>query len=204
MPDVVEVLVFFRTSGNGCFRNLFKRRFTMSELFVITYDKEQIGRDAFNELANLQKMQLLELEDAALAVKDQGGKVKVKQTLENQVSGTAAVWGGFWGLLIGLLFLAPIFWGLMGALLGYIFGKGTDIGIDNKFIKQVGESLEPGGAALFMLVVKATPGKVLEQMKQFGGEVYQTSLSNEDEEKLKKALEHDKVSAAAEESLELE
>ena len=176
----------------------------MSELIVITYDQEQTGRDAFNELANLQKMQLLELEDAALAVKDDKGKVKVKQTLENQASGSAALWGGFWGLLIGLLFLAPIFWGLFGALMGYIFGKATDIGIDNKFIEQVGDSLEPGGAALFMLVVKATPDKVLEQMQKFGGEVYQTSLSNEDEEKLKKALEHEDVKDAAHETLDLE
>ena len=176
----------------------------MSDLIVITYDTEQTGRDAFNELANLQKMQLLELEDAALAVKDDKGKVKVKQTLENQVSGSAALWGGFWGLLIGLIFLAPIFWGLFGALMGYIFGKASDIGIDNKFIKQVGDSLDPGGAALFMLVIKATPDKVLEQMKQYGGEVYQTSLSNEDEEKLKKALEHDQVKDAAHDTLDLQ
>jgi uncharacterized membrane protein len=176
----------------------------MSDLIVITYDKEQTGRDAFNELANLQKMQLLELEDAALAVKDDKGKVKVKQTLENQVSGTSALWGGFWGLLIGLIFLAPIFLGLLGALMGFIFGKATDIGIDNKFIKQVGESLDPGGAALFMLVIKATPDKVLEQMKKYGGEVYQTSLSTEDEEKLKKALEHEDVKDAAHDTLDLE
>jgi uncharacterized membrane protein len=176
----------------------------MSNLIVITYDQEQTGWDAFNELANLQKMQLLELEDAALATKDDKGRVKVKQTLENQVAGSSAVWGGFWGLLIGLLFLAPIFWGLFGALMGYIAGKAGDIGIDDKFIKQVGDSLEPGGAALFMLVVKATPDKVLEQMKQFGGEVYQTSLSNEDEEKLKQALEHDNVKDAAHETLDLE
>jgi len=176
----------------------------MSNLIAITYDKAQDGWDAFNELANLQKMQLLELEDAALATKDEKGKVKIKQTLENQIAGTSAVWGGFWGLLIGLLFLAPIFWGLFGALMGYIAGKAGDIGIDNKFMKQVGESLDPGGAALFMLVVKATPDKVLEQMRKFGGEVYQTSLSNEDEEKLKKALEHPQVKDAADDSLDLE
>ena len=55
-----------------------------------------------------------------------------------------------------------------------------------------------------MLVIKATPDKVLEQMQQFGGEVCQTSLSNEDEEKLKKALEHEDVKDAAHETLELE
>jgi uncharacterized membrane protein len=176
----------------------------MSDLIVITYDREQTGRDALDELANLQKMQLLELEDAALAVKDDKGKVKVKQTLENQVAGSSAVWGGFWGLLIGLIFLAPIFWGLFGALMGFIAGKAGDVGIDDKFIKQVGDSLDPGGAALFMLVLKATPDKVLEQMKKFGGEVYQTSLSNEDEDKLKQALGHEQVKDSADEMLELE
>ena len=149
-------------------------------------------------------MQLLTLEDAALATKDEKGKVKVKQTLENAHTGSAAVWGGFWGLLIGLLFLAPIFWGLMGALLGALLGKTTDIGIDNKFIKEVGDSLDPGGSALFMLVVEATPDKVLPELQKYGGTVYQTSLSNEDEENLKKALEHEQVSASADEMLELE
>ena len=176
----------------------------MSDLVVITYDTEQTGRNAFDELSNMQKMQILELEDAALAVKDQKGKVKVKQTLENAHTGTAAVWGGFWGLLIGLLFLAPIFWGLIGALLGAVIGKTTDLGIDNKFIKQVGDSLEPGGSALFMLVIKATPDKVLAEMQTFGGDVYQTSLSEEDEDKLKQALAQPQVKDSADDMLELE
>jgi uncharacterized membrane protein len=176
----------------------------MSTLIAITYDKEQTGYDALDKLGELQKMQLIQLADAAVAVKDEKGKVKVKQTLENQVSGTAALWGGFWGLLIGLLFLAPIFWGLMGALLGFIMGKAGDIGLDNKFIKEVGDSLDPGQSALFALVVEATTDKVLDEMKAFGGTVYQTSLSKEDEEKLKKALEHKDVSAAADDMVDLE
>jgi uncharacterized membrane protein len=176
----------------------------MATLIAITYDKEQTGFDALNKLAELSKLQLITLADAAVAVKDQKGKVKVKQTLENQIAGSSAVWGGFWGLLIGLLFLAPIFWGLFGALMGYIFGKAGDVGIDDKFIKQVGDSLDPGESALFMLVVEATADKVLDEMSAFGGEVYQTSLSKEDEEKLKKALEHDNVSDAAAEMVELE
>ena len=53
-------------------------------------------------------------------------------------------------------------------------------------------------------VVEATEDKVLPEMSQFGGEVYQTSLSNEDEDTLKKALEHENVSAAADELVELE
>ena len=176
----------------------------MSTLIAIVYDDEQTGFDALDKLGEMSKMQLVTLADAAVAVKDQKGKVKIKQTLENQVSGSAALWGGFWGLLIGLLFLAPIFWGLIGALMGYLAGKAGDVGIDDKFIKEVGDSLDPGQSALFMIVVEATLDKVLEEMSAFGGEVYQTSLSKEDEEKLKKALEHENVSAAADELVDLD
>ena len=176
----------------------------MSTLIAITYKDEKTGFKALDKLGELQKMQLIQLADAAVATKDEKGKVKVKQTLENQVSGASAVWGGFWGLLIGLLFLAPIFWGLMGALLGYVMGKSGDVGIDDEFIKQVGDSLDPGQSALFMLVIEATEDKVLDEMSQFGGQVYQTSLSKEDEEKLKKALEHENVGAAADDMVDLE
>ncbi|UCD43494.1 MAG: DUF1269 domain-containing protein, partial [Chloroflexota bacterium] len=101
----------------------------MSTLIAITYDTAEKAPQALEKLAELQKMQLVTLEDAAVAVKDQKGKVKVTQTLEKMNTGSAALFGGFWGLLIGLLFLAPIFWGLFGALMGALFSKGTDLGI---------------------------------------------------------------------------
>lgn len=176
----------------------------MSDLIVITYDDEETGRAAFAALGHLQKTHLITLEDAALALKDQKGKVKIKQTLEGQYTGASAVWGGFWGLLIGLLFLNPLFWGIIGALMGAIMGKTSDLGIDNKFIEDVGDSLDPGGSALFILILKATPDKVVEEMQKYGGHLFQTSLSTEDEAKLRTALEHDQVKAAAEQSLDLE
>jgi uncharacterized membrane protein len=136
----------------------------MSTLIAITYDTADKAPQALEKLGELQKMQLVTLEDAAVVVKDQKGKVKVTQTLEKMNTGSAALFGGFWGLLIGLLFLAPIFWGLFGALMGALFSKGTDLGIDNKFIDDVGDSLDPGESALFILVVEATTDKVLPEM----------------------------------------
>jgi uncharacterized membrane protein len=176
----------------------------MSELIAITYDDQASGQQAFAALSEMQKQQILTLEDAALAYKDEKGKVKVKQTLENQHTGTVATWGFFWGFLIGLLFGGPLFWGLTTALLGAIIGKTTDLGIDNKFIKEVGESLDPGGSALFILVAKATPDKVLPELENFGGHVYQTSLSNEDEEKLRQVLDQGDVNEAVSDNLEIE
>jgi len=176
----------------------------MSTLIAITYDDKQTGTQAFNALDSLQKQQVLKLEDAAFVVKDAKGKVKVTQTLEKRYLGTVTTWGFFWGFLIGLIFGGPLFWGLFTALLSRIFGKRTDVGIDNQFIKDVGDSLEIGGSAVFMLVIEATQDKVLPEMEKYGGHVYQTSLSDEDEEKLRKALEHDEVKDAAGESLDLE
>ena len=176
----------------------------MSTLIAITYDTADKAKQVLEELSQMQKMKLITLEDAAVAVKDQKGKVKVTQTLEKMATGSSVTWGFFWGFLIGLIFMAPIFLGLFGALMGALFSKGTDLGIDNKFIKDVGESLDPGQSALFILVVEATADKVLPEMAKFGGTVFQTSLSQEDEDLLKEALEHDQVSAVAEETLDLE
>jgi len=176
----------------------------MSTLIAITYDDEQTGTQAFNALDSLQKQQVLKLEDAAFVVKDAKGKVKVTQTLEKRYLGTVTTWGFFWGFLIGLIFGGPLFWGLFTALLSRIFGKRTDLGIDNQFIKDVGDSLEIGGSAVFMLVIEATQDKVLPEMEKYGGHGYQTSLSDEDEEKLRKPQEHDEAKDAAAESLDLE
>ncbi len=175
----------------------------MSDLIAITY-KGQKAFDALVKLQEMQKMKLIELEDAAVATMNEKGKVKVKQTLEKQHTGAVASFGFFWGFLIGLIFGGPLFWGLFTALLSGLLGKTTDLGIDNKFIKEVGESLATGDSALFLLVISVTADKVLPELEQFGGTVYQTSLSNEAEANIKKALEHEDVSKAAEETLELE
>lgn len=176
----------------------------MSDLIVITYDTEQKGFEALEAAERLQKLELIRLVDAAVAVKDQEGNVKIKQTLEQSKTGTAAAWGGLWGLLIGLLFLTPIVWGVVGALLGAIIGKTQDLGIDNKFIEEVGDSLESGNSALCMLVLEAKGDNVMDELGKMGGTIFQTSLSTDAEEKLRQALEHDKVRQAAEDTLELE
>ena len=174
----------------------------MSTLIAITYDTDEKANQALAKLSEMQKMQLVSLADAAVAVKNRKGKVKVTQTLEKMATGASVTWGFFWGFLIGLIFGGPLFWGLFTALLGGLFSKGRDLGIDNKFIKDVGDSLEPGESALFILVLEATEDKVLPEMAKFGGTVYQTSLSNEDEQALRKALEHEDISAAVAETLD--
>jgi uncharacterized membrane protein len=101
--------------------------------------------------------------------------------------------GAFWGTLIGLLFLNP----LAGLFTGAAFGAGagalsgmlSDYGINDDFIRSLGETLEPGTSALFVLVRRATLDKVLPEVRPFGGKVIRTSLSTEQEARLRRALE---------------
>ncbi|NIM92575.1 MAG: DUF1269 domain-containing protein [Anaerolineales bacterium] len=132
------------------------------------------------------KEQILTLEDAAVCVRREDGQVKVKQS--NDLVGAGALGGAFWGMLIGLLFWAPWLGLAIGAVTGAIAGKYSDIGIDDSLIKEVSEDIEPGNSALFLLVAEATPDKVLDEFKGMNVTVYQTSLSKEDEAKLKEAF----------------
>jgi uncharacterized membrane protein len=104
--------------------------------------------------------------------------------------------GGFWGSLVGLLFLNPLLGAAVGASAGAVSGALTDVGIDDEFMKKLSEGLQPNTSVLFVLVRKATPDKVVDEIKQFGGTVLQTSLSHEDEAKLQAALDEAKQSAS--------
>ncbi len=155
----------------------------MSDLVVFAFDTSTGATEMRDALVKMQKEHLIELEDAAVVIRKQDGKVKVKQA--TSLVGAGALGGAFWGMLIGLLFFMPWLGLAAGALGGAIGGKFTDIGVDDKFIKQVGSTIEPGHSALFLLIHSATADKVLPRLSKFDATVLQTSLSAEDEAKLR-------------------
>jgi uncharacterized membrane protein len=165
----------------------------MSDLIVLATKTETGAKEVAEEIKNLQKQELITVEDAAIAVRRQDGKVKVKQA--QSLVGAGALGGAFWGMLIGLIFWMPWLGLAIGALSGAVAGHFTDIGIDDKFIKQVADTIEPGHSALFLLVVKATQDRVIEALKPYDVEILQTSLSAEDEAKLKEAFAAEEVEA---------
>ena len=158
----------------------------MSNLIVFTFDNETEAERMRDELVKMQKQQLISLEDAAVVIRRENGKVKVKQA--QSLVGAGALGGSFWGLLIGLLFWAPWLGLAIGAASGALAGGMSDVGVDDKFIKEVGEDIEPGHSALFLLVIESTPDKVMEGLQDFDPTIYQTSLSAEDDAKLRAAF----------------
>jgi uncharacterized membrane protein len=167
----------------------------MSELVVVAFNDQDTADHALNKLRELQKEYLIDLEDAVTAVRHKNGKVRIKQALPMVRLGAAggAAWGGLFGLLVGLLFLNPLLGWLtglaMGAGAGALSGALTDYGINDEFIKGIGASLEPGTSALFVLVRRVNVDKVLPELKGFGGRILRTSLTNEQEQRLRAALE---------------
>ena len=165
----------------------------MSDLIVVGYDDMFKAEEVRLKLLKMQKEYLVDLEDAVVAVKKADGKVKLNQMYHLAASG--AVGGGFWGMLIGLIFLNPILGAVVGAGAGATAGALSDVGINDDFMKKLAEQLKPDTSVLFVLIRKMTADKVLDELKGSGGKVLQTSLSHEDESKLQAALDAAKAAS---------
>jgi uncharacterized membrane protein len=159
----------------------------MANLVVIGFGDQHKAEEVRLALLKMQEEYLIDLEDAVVAVKKDDGSIKLLQAYNLTAAG--AVSGGFWGTLVGCLFLSPLLGAALGAAAGAVSGALSDVGINDDFMKRLSQQLEPGHSALFILVRKATPDKVLEKLRGYGGTVLQTSLTHEKEQQLQAALD---------------
>ncbi|UXN58890.1 DUF1269 domain-containing protein [Phyllobacterium zundukense] len=159
----------------------------MSDLIAIVYPTEPKAEEVRNRLLELQKEYLITLGDAVIATKTDAGKIKLNQMVSTTAAG--AVSGSFWGLLIGVLFLNPLLGAAVGAASGALGGALTDVGINDNFMKDLAATIQPGNAALFVLVQSMTADKVLKDISHYGGIVLKTSLDETKEQVLRDALQ---------------
>lgn len=159
----------------------------MADLIVLGFENRATAEEVFELGARLQEEELIDLEDAALAWRAANGKVRIQQDFPTTGAGAAA--GALWGTVIGLLFLNPLAGAAIGGAAGAVSGKLADIGIDDDFIKRVGAELEPGRAAVFALVRRATPDRVIERLRDYRPVVIQTNLPYDRHEDLVRALQ---------------
>jgi uncharacterized membrane protein len=157
----------------------------VSDLVAIAYKDVPTAQEVAGNLGEAVKAHEIELEDLVIVEHRQDGKVKLHQP---SMVGLGAAGGALWGGLIGLLFFMPLF----GMAIGAAGGAVTDRGVDDDFMKRLGEELQPGGAALILLISKVSPDRILPKV-HIPGTVIQTSLSNEDEQALQEALDRAKA-----------
>jgi uncharacterized membrane protein len=158
----------------------------MATLVAIGYPDETTATAASLEAGRLAKDLIIQPDAIAVIIRDREGKFHV--TTNHHEVGGGATWGMFWGLLFGMLFFVPFLGMAVGAGLGALTGKLTKGAISKEFQGQVGEQLQPGSSALFLVVEAVTPDKAVEALSQFGGTVLKSSLSKETEAELQEAL----------------
>ena len=161
----------------------------MSNLIVVGFNNAADAFEMRAALVRLQAQYLIEMDDVVVVTRNEKGAVQLHQAVN--LTGAGAVGGAFWGMLIGMLFLNPLLGAAVGAGSGALSGKLADIGINDRFMKDLGTTLTSGTSALFVLVREATPDKVLEGLKAFSGKgrVLQTSLTKDKEDELRKFME---------------
>ena len=160
----------------------------MSDLIVVTFDSDTTAFAMRDELVKLQTEYLLQMEDVVVVTRSADDKVQLHQAANLTTLG--AVSGGFWGALVGMLFLNPLLGAALGAGAGALSGVVSDIGVNDDFMRELGAKLTPGTAAVFLLVRKISADKVGERLAAFKakGQILQTSLSKEDEATLRAAF----------------
>ncbi len=158
----------------------------MSNLVVLTFDDTEQAVQAFEALKHAQSGGHLKIDDAAVIVKQESGKVEIKNQLDTGVK-WGAVGGGVLGLLLAGLFF-PLAGLAVGAIGGALIGKALDLGVDKKFVQDVTENLKPGSSALFVIGSSDNPAVVAGALRPFQGTIYQTTLPSDSVAALQDAL----------------
>jgi uncharacterized membrane protein len=153
---------------------------------VITFDNAEAAGKVRETLRSAQKSDYLSLDDSAVIVKDEEGKIHVKNEMDRGVK-VGAIGGGLLGLLLAGIFF-PVGGLLVGAALGGLIGKSVDLGIDQKFVKEVADDLEPNSSAIFFIVREANPDVAVAALRPYKGTVRHTSFPPEAENELRRIL----------------
>jgi uncharacterized membrane protein len=159
----------------------------MSNLVVLGFKDEPSAEAFASKVRKMVSEGILDIDDAAKVVVDADGKRHIDKG--SSLAAGGAVVGGFLGALVGTLFLAPVAGAAIGAAGGAaIGGLSGDHGIDKDFIEQTSEALQPGTAAIFLLVSKSSPDEVEAEIKGVEATVISTNVAPEAEQRLRDAL----------------
>ncbi len=163
------------------------REMHTSILTAVVFDDELKAEEARLKVLKLSREGFIELEDAVVVVKEQDGTARYHQM--HRTEGKGGVAGSITGLIVGCILLHPLIGVVFGAVMGAASASLYDVGIEDRFIREMSERFKPGCSALFTLVRKADPERVAEEFLGFGGKVLVNSVSKEREAAIQKLLD---------------
>lgn len=156
----------------------------MNTLTVWTFPTAEGADQAVDRLRALAGEGRIAVDDAAVVSwPESRRKPKVREL--GSLTGPGALWGGFWGLLLGLIFLVPLAGLAFGAGAGAVAGGLIDVGIDDGFIKRIRAEVTPGTSAAFVLSHGAAADAVAEALSDLDVQLLRSNLSAEEEAQLR-------------------
>jgi uncharacterized membrane protein len=155
----------------------------------MSFDKVSRADEVLLALVHLQQEGEISISDAVVAIKDADGKVRVQQTVD-PTPGVSAIRGSFWGMLVGLLFppAGLLVGGALGAGGAALMAKLVDLGLDDGWVKEVGNWLDPGTSALLLLVSADVRPAVVDELRRYEGTVLYCTFPDAVREELERAL----------------
>jgi uncharacterized membrane protein len=157
----------------------------MSDLIVVAFDQLDDAQTAMRYLRSLEKESQLSLEDTAIVERAPDGKVHVRNELSGTTEKGAGV-GAVVGALLAVVF--PIAGIVVGAAAGAAIGAMLKTGIDRHFVERVEDTLSPGRSALFLVIREGSLDAVMGALREFRGEVIQTTLPSDAEAELRDSI----------------
>jgi uncharacterized membrane protein len=155
----------------------------MADVIAVTFEGPNEAEAALRTIRGLEHDPEadIQLSDTAVVRKDQDGKVTVHNEMASGTEGGIAIGALLGGILFAVFPLAGI---AAGAAAGGLIGRAAEPGIDGKWVKEVSESLPPGGSALFLQIRGGNHGLILGALRQHHGHVFQTSLPDDEVQSL--------------------
>ncbi len=158
-----------------------------SRLLAVELDDALRAQEALLASLRLHQREAIRIEDAAIVAKDARGRIRIHQT-RDVTTGQGVMAGTWLGMLAGLIFMVPLVGAALGAAIGGIWARLRDIGISDKEMKEMGEDLPAGSAALFLLFEPLAPTTLVREMHRFNGRVLRSTLPEELTEEIAGAL----------------
>lgn len=155
----------------------------------MSFDKTSRAEEVLLNLAHLAREGEITLTDAVVVYKDDRERVHVRQTVDTTPK-QGALSGGLWGLLVGSLFgpAGFLIGAGAGAASGGLMGKLVDVGLDDDWVKEVGEWIDPGSSALLVLVSHDVRPVVVRELSRFEGRVIYCTFPDAVRRELERAL----------------
>jgi uncharacterized membrane protein len=155
----------------------------MNELIVVAFDHLEDARKTMKALREIEGQGRVRFEDTAIIERDKDGTAHVR----NEISGTTET-ATLIGALLGgaVTWIFPLAGIVIGGALGAAIGAALGTGVSRDFVEDVKKTLEPGRSALFLVVKEADADALLAALRQFHGDIIQTTLPTEPEQALRR------------------